>query len=305
MTGSAPRSAPTSCVGRSSRRCSSTTSSTLRGSVTRTASPRTSASGRSTRCGRTSPPTRSSRVGDVWRQIRAAGDAGVAVAVTDRMTLDLRRLIDRAGRWLLNNRPQPLAVGAEVNRFAAKVAELTPRMSEWLRGDDRAIVAKDSERVHGPGRIRGPGDDGRDRAVPVQPARRHRHRRHRRPGRHRGGGHVLHVDGPSRASTACSRRSRDWLATIAGIRWRAWRFATTSTARCGRCTFDVLAVGEPDETGEQKIEEWELSNSSRVARARRTLSEIKEDGEKDLATLSVAARQIRSMTRTSGTGSTG
>ncbi len=68
--------------------------------------------------------------------------------------------------------------------------------------------------------------------------------------------------------------------------------------------FDVLAVGEPDETGEQKIEEWEVTNSSRVARARRTLTEIYEDGELDLATLSVAARQIRSMTRTSGTGST-
>src|SRR6185312_6738163 len=38
------------------------------------------------------------RVGEVWRQIRAAGDNGVSVAVTDRMTLDLRRLIDRAGR---------------------------------------------------------------------------------------------------------------------------------------------------------------------------------------------------------------
>ncbi|MET0475285.1 MAG: hypothetical protein ABW001_11685, partial [Mycobacterium sp.] len=70
------------------------------------------------------------------------------------------------------------------------------------------------------------------------------------------------------------------------------------------CT-DVLAVGEPDETADQKIEEWELSNSSRVTRARRTLAEIYSDGEKDLATLSVAARQIRSMTRTSGTGTTG
>jgi glutamate dehydrogenase len=65
---------------------------------------------------------------------------------------------------------------------------------------------------------------------------------------------------------------------------------------------DVLAVGEPDETGEQKIEEWELTNSSRVARARRTLDEIYTEGQRDLATLSVAARQIRSMTRTSGTG---
>jgi glutamate dehydrogenase len=66
-----------------------------------------------------------------------------------------------------------------------------------------------------------------------------------------------------------------------------------------------LAVGEPEETGEQKIEEWELSNSSRVSRARRTLTEINADGVKDLATLSVAARQIRSMTRTSGTGTSG
>jgi glutamate dehydrogenase len=69
--------------------------------------------------------------------------------------------------------------------------------------------------------------------------------------------------------------------------------------------FDVLAAGEPDETGEQKIEEWELINGSRVQRARRTLNEIYESDERDLATLSVAARQIRSMTRTSGTGSSG
>jgi glutamate dehydrogenase len=69
--------------------------------------------------------------------------------------------------------------------------------------------------------------------------------------------------------------------------------------------FDVLAVGEPEETGEEKIAEWETTNSSRVTRAQRTLTEIYESGELDLATLSVAARQIRSMTRTSGTGQTG
>ena len=66
------------------------------------------------------------------------------VALSDRLTLDTRRLIDRAGRWLLNYRPQPLAVGAEINRFAAKVKALTPRMSEWLRGDDKAIVEKEA-----------------------------------------------------------------------------------------------------------------------------------------------------------------
>ena len=62
--------------------------------------------------------------------------------------------------------------------------------------------------------------------------------------------------------------------------------------------FDVLAVGEPDEDGEQKIAEWEHTNTSRVERARRTLTDIYENDEHDLAALSVAARQIRSMTRT-------
>ncbi len=84
-------------------------------------------------------------IGEVWRSIRDGGENGqLPVNVSDRMTLDLRRLIDRAARWLLNYRPQPLAVGAEINRFAAKVAALTPRMPEWLRGDDKAIVAKEA-----------------------------------------------------------------------------------------------------------------------------------------------------------------
>ena len=111
--------------------------------ATPTGSPRTSASARSTRCAASSPPTRSS--GSARCGARSGRPARrVPVAVTDRMTLDLRRLIDRAGRWLLNYRPQPLAVGAEINRFAEKVAALTPRMSDWLRGDDRAIVAKEA-----------------------------------------------------------------------------------------------------------------------------------------------------------------
>jgi glutamate dehydrogenase len=49
-----------SCAGRSSPPCWSTISSTSAGSPTRTGSPRTSASGRWTRCAATSPPTRSS-----------------------------------------------------------------------------------------------------------------------------------------------------------------------------------------------------------------------------------------------------
>ncbi|MCB0948236.1 MAG: NAD-glutamate dehydrogenase, partial [Mycobacterium sp.] len=242
--------------------------------------------------------------GRVWGQIREAGAAGVSVEVTDRMTLDLRRLIDRAARWLLNYRPQPLAVGAEINRFAEKVAALTPRMSEWLRGDDEAIVANEA----GEFSSQGVREDlaymiatglyqfslldvidvadiiERDPAEVAET-------------------YFALMDhlGTDGLLTAVSRLSRDdrWH-SLARLAIRDDIYGSLR-ALC----FDVLAVGEPDESGEEKITEWELTNSSRVSRARRTLTELYESGEHDLATLSVAARQIRSMTRTSGTGTTG
>ena len=70
--------------------------------------------------------------------------------------------------------------------------------------------------------------------------------------------------------------------------------------------FDVLAVGEPDETrrGEDRGvgADQRLSRDAGTAHARPRSTQY---DERDLATLSVAARQIRSMTRTSGTGTTG
>lgn len=243
-------------------------------------------------------------IGDVWRRIRAAGDEGVPTSVTDRMTLDLRRLVDRAGRWLLNYRPQPLAVGAEINRFAAKVASLTPRMSEWLRGDDKAIVTKEAGEFSSHGV---PDDlaytvatglyqysllDVIDIADIVD----------REPDEVADTYFALmdHLSADA-LLTAVSRLSRnDRWHSLARLAIRDDIYGSLR-ALC----FDVLAVGEPHETGEEKIAEWETTNSSRVTRARRTLTEIYKDGEQDLATLSVAARQIRSMTRTSGTGTTG
>ena len=244
------------------------------------------------------------RVGHVWRQIRAAGDNGASVVVTDRMTLDLRRVIDRAGRWLLNYRPQPLAVGAEINRFAQKVRMLTPRMSEWLRGDDKAIVEKEAADFTAQGV---PGDLAYNVATglyqyslldvidiadivdrdPAEVADTYFALMDR-----------LGTDG---LLTAVSRLVRDdrWH-SLARLAIRDDIYGSLR-ALC----FDVLAVGEPDETGEEKITEWEATNSSRVNRAQRTLAEIYGSGDLDLATLSVAARQLRSMTRTSGTGTTG
>ena len=239
----------------------------------------------------------------IWRAIRASG-AVVPVAVTDRMTLDLRRLLDRAARWLVNFRPQPLAVGAEINRFAAKVAALDPLMPRWLRGDDKAIVDQEAGEFAGAG---APAElaytvaaglyrysllDVIDIADIVD----------RDPAEVADTYFAL-MDylGTDGLLTAVSNlpRSDRWHA-LARLAVRDDIYGSLR-ALC----FDVLAVGETDETGEQKIAEWERSNASRVGRARRTLTEINSSEARDLATLSVAARQIRSMTRTTGTGTSG
>ncbi|BBY98053.1 NAD-glutamate dehydrogenase [Mycolicibacterium fallax] len=241
-------------------------------------------------------------IGGTWRSIRAASLAHpIPVHTSDRMTLELRRLIDRAARWLVNHRPQPLAVGAEINRFAAKVAALRPRLPEWLRGLDADIVAKQTGELVADGV---PADlahniatdlyqfslldvidiaDITDRDL-VEVADTYF-------------ALLAHLD-TDRLLTAVSELPRD-------DRWHALaRLALRDDiyASIRALTFDVLSVGEPEETGEQKIAEWRQGNSARLARANRTLAEIAAAGEFDLATLSVAARQIRNMTISSGTG---
>jgi glutamate dehydrogenase len=236
-----------------------------------------------------------------WRRIRAAGSDGVPAAVTDRMTLDLRRLLDRSARWLLNYRPQPLAVGAEINRFAATVAALAPGMPGWLRGDDQAIVAKETSEFAAEG-------VPQDLAYTVA------------SGLYQYSlldvidiADIVDRDAAEVADTYFALM--DYLGTdglltaVSGLprddRWHALARLAIRDDIYGSLRalcFDVLAVGETSESGEEKIAEWEQGNGSRVSRARRTLSEIYQTDARDLATLSVAARQIRSMTRTSGAG---
>jgi glutamate dehydrogenase len=197
-----------------------------------------------------------------------------------------------------------LAVGAEINRFAEKVKLLTPRMSEWLRGDDKGIVEQEAAEFASQG---APADLAYIIAA----------------GLYRFSlldiidvADITEIDTAEVADTyfaLMDRLGTDGLLTAVSElprndRWHSLaRLAIRDDiyASLRSLCLDVLAVGEPDESGEQKIAEWEHISASRVERARRTLTEIYASGDKDLATLSVAARQIRRMTHTSGRGSQG
>ena len=59
----------------------------------------------------------------------------------------------------------------------------------------------------------------------------------------------------------------------------------------------IITIRAKNQDAKSKIAQWESENASRLARARRTLNEIAAISGGDLAALSVAAREIRSMIR--------
>jgi glutamate dehydrogenase len=60
-------------------------------------------------------------------------------------------------------------------------------------------------------------------------------------------------------------------------------------------TLDVLAQRAPGDDTQRMIADWEERNESRLRRARTALAEISASGQRDLAALSVASRQLRRM----------
>jgi hypothetical protein len=102
--------------------------------------------------------TRVYELHQLWRDIEEL-DNVIPSDVADEMVLESRRLLDRASRWLLSNRPQPLAVGAEISRFAPAVSQIAPRITELLRGRERESVQRHGDRLV-------------DRGVPVAQAER-------------------------------------------------------------------------------------------------------------------------------------
>jgi glutamate dehydrogenase len=238
------------------------------------------------------------------RDIRALDNA-VHADVADRMVLEARRLLDRASRWLLSNRPQPLAVGAELSRFAVPVRDLTGRVLGLLRGREREFVMEQTANLTAKG-------------VPAALASRV--------------SSLLNTYGlldvidiaelaEREGVTAGVERSHQetaelyfalsehldidhFLSSVSalerGNRWHALarlalRDDLYSSLRA--ITVDVLRHSDPGDDADHKIARWEESNSSRLERARSSLAEIRRANRLDLPTLSVAARQVRAMAR--------
>ncbi len=239
----------------------------------------------------------------LWDDIRAL-DNVVPTDTADAMMLESRRLLDRASRWFLSNRPQPLAVGAEINRFHKVVAELSPAVGTLLRGAEQEATARHAEELIGlgvPAALAARAASllncysllditevselaERDAGLDTERSPRETAELYYALADH------LNIDSLLTSVSALERGNR-WHA-LARLALRDDMYSSLRAI-----ALDVLRESDPGTSADIKIANWEHTNASRLSRARMSLEEIHRAGRPDLATLSVAARQVRSMVR--------
>lgn len=210
--------------------------------------------------------------------------------------LDMRRLLDRAVRWLVNEGIGLQGIEELVNRFKPVVGGLSTHMGDFFQGVDverveawsgRAAsfdmppslasrwaelfetfplldVAKVSESL----------DEPQEAVASVYYALYNRYG----------------VDALLERITALPRNDR-WQA-LARAALRDDLYATT--ADMTRNVMDSTADGTPTM---ERIEAWETANQEQLARAVRMFAEVNELEEDDMASLSVALRLLRSIVR--------
>ncbi|WP_052848393.1 NAD-glutamate dehydrogenase [Streptomyces avicenniae] len=235
------------------------------------------------------------RLADIWDTAEGL-DNEVTAAVLTRIRLHARRLVERGARWLLNNRPQPLALADTIQLFAERVAQVRQELPKLLRGKDLETHDALHDELIGAG-------------VPEELA--------------------LKVAGLSAAFPAldivavADRTGRELmdvaqvyyhLSDQLGItrlqdgvsalpradRWQSMaRTAIREDLYAAHqlITADVLAEGDPQAAPDERFTAWAQRNAAILSRARSTLGEIQESESFDLANLSVAMRTMRTMLR--------
>ena len=235
-----------------------------------------------------------SEVFGLWKLWHDISEASISTAVSDELILLTRRLLDRASRWMLTRRPQPLAVGAEISRFGDRIAEASAELDGWLVGADQRNLAARTVLIT-------------DKGAPENLVRRVEilldqfglldvveiadlaDRTISETGElyFRLGEHVGLVPMLNRVSALSKDGKWNALARL------SLRDELYSTVRA--LTLDVLADAEAGDTTAEKLSRWEERNASRIERSTLALAEIEASGQHDLAALSVATSQLRRM----------
>jgi glutamate dehydrogenase len=234
---------------------------------------------------------------DLWRETEALDNA-VPTAAQTAIFMESRRLLDRAVRWLVQNRRSPIDVAAEIDRLRSGVAELLPYVGGLFRGSEAEALEEHAEHLAECGVPAALAEEasmllysfGLLDVVEV----------------------ATRVDRPLREVadvyyTLSEQFRVDLLLDrISGLprddRWQALaRMALRYDlyAALAELTGEVLTSTAPGGTAEERVAAWADVNASSIARAQVNMADLRPDVAPDLATLSVLLRQIRTMVRAS------
>ena len=233
------------------------------------------------------------RMQDLWRRI-AALDHLVPAEVQEDMYLQLRRLLDRGTRWLIQTKGATLDLQHEVDYYAPIVQDLGSRIGELLRGSEAAELRADRALLEQQGV---PEDVAHDVAgvlfrfqlldIATVAAR-------------------VSEEPPDVASLYFAISERFGVdRLLSGIstlpREGRWQTLARQSVRSdlysavASLTAEVLRETESTEDPDSRIDRWQSARSTEVHRAREILHEIDTLEQQDLATLSVALRAVRTL----------
>jgi glutamate dehydrogenase len=230
---------------------------------------------------------------EIWRDT-AALDNLVPTAAQNAVLLEVRRLMDRGTRWMVQTYGSEVDLTAEVARYQPIVAELEPQLPQMLRGGELARWESIALRLH-------------SRGIPEELAFR--------------AASLLYLfslldvvriadrfkSAPAAVAElyfVVSERYEvdEFLTRISGLpregRWEALaRQAMRSDLYqvLAALTAQIVRGSAADRTATERLDDWELSNQAEVSRVRATLHEISLLEQHDIASLSVALRALRTL----------
>jgi glutamate dehydrogenase len=224
-------------------------------------------------------------------------DLVVPADVQTAMFLEARKLHDRATRWLVRNRRPPLDIAATVAHFASGIATLTARLPELMPASDVDNVRRHTQELVAAGAPEPiamwvASCEYLDAAPDIVEAARDADRS---------------VEDVARVYFELDERLElGWLHDeVAGLprqgRWQTLARAAVRDDLYGAhaaLTRDVLRVTDRDTPPGACVERWSQLNDAAVRRVTNLIGEIRAAKISDLATLSVALREVRSILAT-------
>ena len=230
---------------------------------------------------------------NLWTQIEAL-DNRVPAQTQTMMLLEARKLVERASRWLLRNRPRPLDVAAAVSYFTPGVSILAGALGELVGSGSQAQLAADTEKLVAEGvpealAVRVCGFDELLSALDiVAVATSTRRTVEEVAAVYFNLGAKLELHWLRDQIVALPRENR-WQA-LARAALRDDLYSQTSVL-----TADVLRTESKENDAESRIEAWFAQNWTPVALCRQVLADLKSAGALDFSMLSVAMREIRAL----------